>query len=288
MSLRNSMVWEPTVNRNKVPTANLSISQERARDAARRGIKSSSKETKLSPPKYIGDGSLASDLHSLLSPDDDKGVWFDYMNLGLIIASVAAVVLESDPAFVVYFGSKTFDSFELITTVIFTLEYGMRLAAAPHDPRAGYSVKGKRLDFRHLPFTERLESSVPSWAAPSSTYLQFSHQDRLDRLTDTPFHRLSHLFLRCRRLCCSSAVVPRHWHVPLWIPGQFRVDPCAPPDQVRSLKRGCVHTKMEENKRTHKWTLTDTRTQGYTQTHNISSSPPVSLIISQALRLYPS
>ena len=97
----------------------------------------------MSPPKYIGDGSLASDLHSLLSPDDDKGVWFDYMNLGLILASVTAVVLESDPAFVAYFGSKTFDSFELITTVVFTLEYAMRLAAAPHDPRAGYSVKGK-------------------------------------------------------------------------------------------------------------------------------------------------
>jgi len=121
--------------------------KERARDAARRGITSSSKETKVPPPKYIGDGSLASDLHSLLSPDDDKGVWFDYMNLGLILASVAAVVLESDPAFVAYFGSKTFDSFELITTVVFTLEYGMRLAAAPHDPRAGYSVKGYLTSF---------------------------------------------------------------------------------------------------------------------------------------------
>ena len=99
------------------------------------------------PRRYLNDNSLACQLHSLLSPDDDKGVWFDYMNLALIAANVLSVVLESDPAYRASIGSEAFDSLELITTVIYTMEYAMRLAAASHDKRAGYSVKGYLLSF---------------------------------------------------------------------------------------------------------------------------------------------
>lgn len=67
---------------------------------------------------------------------------FDQFLLGLILLNVAAVVAESvEPLGTRY--QSAFRLFEIISVIIFSVEYVLRLWACVEDPRYGHPVKGR-------------------------------------------------------------------------------------------------------------------------------------------------
>jgi len=67
---------------------------------------------------------------------------FDHFLLGLILLNVAAVVAESiEPLGTRY--QSAFRLFEIISVIIFSVEYVLRLWACVEDPRYGHPVKGR-------------------------------------------------------------------------------------------------------------------------------------------------
>lgn len=75
------------------------------------------------------DASLRARVHAVIDSStslDWRGVWFDRALVILILANVTAVVLETVPSLAGRF-PKAFDSFELASVTIFTIEYLARL-----------------------------------------------------------------------------------------------------------------------------------------------------------------
>lgn len=60
--------------------------------------------------------------------------WYDWSLSVLVLANVAAVMLETVPEFRASHG-QALALFEWISVGIFTVEYGLRLWACPTDPR---------------------------------------------------------------------------------------------------------------------------------------------------------
>ncbi|EKX41400.1 hypothetical protein GUITHDRAFT_142088 [Guillardia theta CCMP2712] len=98
-------------------------------------------------PVYLNDGSFASKIQIMLSPDDDTGVWFDNLMLYFIGFDVVLIILESDPAMRVQIGDGFFASLEGVCGMLFTVLYVLRVIAAPYDRRAGFSRMGYLTSF---------------------------------------------------------------------------------------------------------------------------------------------
>jgi len=161
-------------------------------------------EVKIKKPKWIGDDSIGEKLHSLLSPDDDDGVWFDYSMLLFIFFDVVMVVLESDSDWRTYLGDSFCANLEGVAGFVFSFLYVLRLIAAPYDPRAGYSRWGYLTSFfgvadmiAFLPFWLELY-----WTAHGIPYdfafprmlrlwrvLQFEHYTEAFTLIDDVFRK---------------------------------------------------------------------------------------------------
>jgi voltage-gated potassium channel len=72
-------------------------------------------------------GSLKHKLHEIIfEADTPKGKLFDVVILFLIILSVVVVMLETVPSIDIHYDS-TFKKIEWILTILFTLEYGLRI-----------------------------------------------------------------------------------------------------------------------------------------------------------------
>jgi voltage-gated potassium channel len=85
-------------------------------------------------------------VHGLLHPEivGDKN-WDKIINvfiITLIILNVVSVMLETVPS--IYDGNeKFFHYFDLVSVIIFTIEYLLRAWSSNHDPRYRHSVKGR-------------------------------------------------------------------------------------------------------------------------------------------------
>jgi len=88
-------------------------------------------------------------VHGLLHPEivGDKR-WDKTINIfiiTLIILNVIAVMLETVPAFQDENGKELpfFRYFDLISVIIFTFEYALRVWSSNHDPKYQHSIKGR-------------------------------------------------------------------------------------------------------------------------------------------------
>jgi len=78
------------------------------------------------------------------------GLYFDYLIMGLIIANVAAVSLETvDPLFAAY--GRAFYGFELLSVAVFSVEYLGRVWVATEHPKYRHPLWG-RLRFVTSPY----------------------------------------------------------------------------------------------------------------------------------------
>lgn len=79
------------------------------------------------------------------------GLAFEAFLIFLIVSNVAAVTIETMPQFGTAY-HKWFNYFEIVSVVVFTVEYMLRLWTAPEDPRfSGNPVRG-RLRFALQPY----------------------------------------------------------------------------------------------------------------------------------------
>ncbi len=79
------------------------------------------------------------------------GLAFEAFLIFLIVSNVAAVTVETMPQFGAAY-HKWFNYFEIVSVVVFTVEYMLRLWTAPEDPRfSGNPVRG-RLRFALQPY----------------------------------------------------------------------------------------------------------------------------------------
>ena len=69
-------------------------------------------------------------------------MWFDNLMRVYIFTNIAVVFVESDPALRAQIGDTFFSYYEGAAAAVYTVLYALRLFAAPHDPRADYSVAG--------------------------------------------------------------------------------------------------------------------------------------------------
>ncbi|MFQ5764102.1 MAG: cyclic nucleotide-gated ion channel [Rhodospirillales bacterium] len=76
--------------------------------------------------------------------DDWKGRWFDTFMIFLIVANVAAVVLETVEELAVVHG-PVFHAFDVISVIVFTIEYLLRLwvVVESSDKRFRHPIKGR-------------------------------------------------------------------------------------------------------------------------------------------------
>ena len=75
------------------------------------------------------------------------GIWIDRVLMTLILVNLAAVVLESMPAYAARY-EKTFDVIEYFSLVVFTIEYGFRVwSAVEHGPHRDLSNARARLKY---------------------------------------------------------------------------------------------------------------------------------------------
>ena len=83
--------------------------------------------------------------HILLHPELGNTKWDKIVNgfiITLIILNVTAVMLETIPS--VHEPNKEFFRiFDLVSVIIFTIEYLLRVWSSNHDPRYSHSVKGR-------------------------------------------------------------------------------------------------------------------------------------------------
>ncbi|MEO7265622.1 MAG: ion transporter [Ferruginibacter sp.] len=84
-------------------------------------------------------------VHSLLHPELGVTKWVKLLNgfiIILIILNVVAVMLETVPS--IYQPYKSFFSiFDLLSVIIFTIEYVLRVWSSNHDPRFAHSIHGR-------------------------------------------------------------------------------------------------------------------------------------------------
>lgn len=84
-------------------------------------------------------------IHILLHPELGETKWDKILNgfiITLIILNVIAVFLETEQPLLEHYG-KFFRVFDLVSVIIFSIEYVLRLWSANHDPRYGHSFFGR-------------------------------------------------------------------------------------------------------------------------------------------------
>lgn len=79
--------------------------------------------------------------HTIFEAETPAGRSFDLMLLGLIVLSVLAAILESDPVLRVVYNVQ-FDVLEWVFTLVFTVEYLLRLLVVSHPLRYARSFFG--------------------------------------------------------------------------------------------------------------------------------------------------
>lgn len=90
------------------------------------------------------------DIVQIPSPAGDKlGRVFDITIVSLIILNTAAVILETLPEFDAY--SRWFYIFEIVSVIVFIVEYMLRLWSIPSDPEFAHPLWG-RLRWMGTPF----------------------------------------------------------------------------------------------------------------------------------------
>ncbi len=92
------------------------------------------------------------DIHILMHPELGNSKWDKIINgfiITLIILNLVAVMVETVHPY--YENHKVFfDTFDLISVIIFTIEYVLRVWSCTHDPRYKGSIKG-RLKYMFTP-----------------------------------------------------------------------------------------------------------------------------------------
>ena len=84
-------------------------------------------------------------IHILLHPELGATKWDKILNgfiITLIILNVAAVMLETVPSIHEPY-SEFFRIFDLVSVIIFTIEYVFRVWSSNHDPRYAHSFHGR-------------------------------------------------------------------------------------------------------------------------------------------------
>ncbi len=93
--------------------------------------------------------------HILLHPELGDSKWDKVLNgfiIALIILNVTAVILETVPSIHDPY-AKFFHVFDVVSVIIFTIEYVLRVWSSNHDPRYGHSFHGR---LRYMMSTEAL------------------------------------------------------------------------------------------------------------------------------------
>ena len=88
---------------------------------------------------------IQSKLFLILKPTDEKnhhGLWFDWFLIVLIIANVVAVVMETMPEYHTPYALH-FRTFEIISVIIFTIEYFARVWTCTLEPQATQQPQSK-------------------------------------------------------------------------------------------------------------------------------------------------
>jgi voltage-gated potassium channel len=88
---------------------------------------------------------LKKDIHILLHPELGNSKWDKILNafiITLIALNVIAVMLETVIEIHVKY-EKFFDYFDLISVIIFTIEYVLRVWSCTHDPKYKGSIRGR-------------------------------------------------------------------------------------------------------------------------------------------------
>ncbi len=92
------------------------------------------------------------DIHILMHPELGDSKWDKFLNgfiITLIVLNLVAVMVETVHPY--YDNNKLFfDTFDLISVIIFTIEYVLRVWSCTHDPRYKGSIKG-RLKYMFTP-----------------------------------------------------------------------------------------------------------------------------------------
>lgn len=84
-------------------------------------------------------------VHSLLHPEIGSTKWDKFLNgfiIILIILNVVAVIVETVPSIHEPY-AEFFRIFDLISVIIFTIEYFLRVWSINHDPRYPHSFRGR-------------------------------------------------------------------------------------------------------------------------------------------------
>lgn len=84
-------------------------------------------------------------VHTLLHPELGATKWDKILNgfiIILIILNVAAVMLETVPAIYMPY-AEFFRIFDMVSVIIFTVEYILRVWSCNHDPMYAHSVRGR-------------------------------------------------------------------------------------------------------------------------------------------------
>lgn len=94
-------------------------------------------------------------VHVLLHPELGSTKWDKILNafiIILIILNIAAVMLETVP-YIHEPYREFFRDFDLVSVIIFTIEYVLRVWSSNHDPRYGHSLHGR---LRYMMSTDAL------------------------------------------------------------------------------------------------------------------------------------
>ncbi|MBI2730248.1 MAG: ion transporter [Sphingobacteriales bacterium] len=84
-------------------------------------------------------------IHVLLHPELGETKWDKIINgfiITLIILNVIAVIMETVPSIHEAY-AKPFHYFDLVSVIIFTIEYILRLWSSTHDPKYSHSIYGR-------------------------------------------------------------------------------------------------------------------------------------------------
>lgn len=98
---------------------------------------------------------LKRNTHILLHPELGDSKWDKILNgfiITLIILNVTAVILETVPSIHTP-NAEFFRIFDLVSVIIFTIEYLLRVWSSDHDPKFGKGMRGR---FRYMVSIEAL------------------------------------------------------------------------------------------------------------------------------------